>query len=124
MDNGRALRGWLRLDVLMRLCCCLALLGVTQGQFFSKTTNTIPRMGRRAFDYPPLEEQRLGRVLGLLRADPSRQSVAMADLGYLLRADGVQYGAWERPTNAGCHGNQCRVRGAALLPTLQAIDNV
>ncbi|XP_075547366.1 uncharacterized protein LOC142581797 [Dermacentor variabilis] len=124
MENGRALRGWLRLDVPMKLCCCLALLGMTQGQFFSKTTNTIPRMGRRAFDYPPLEEQRLGRVLGLLRADPSRQSVAMADLGYLLGADGVQYGAWQRPTNAGCHGSQCRVQGAALLRTLQDVDNV
>ncbi|KAL1419831.1 hypothetical protein MTO96_004739 [Rhipicephalus appendiculatus] len=79
MEPGRSLRGWLRTEALMKLCCCLALLGVTQGQFFSKTTNTIPRMGRRDQDYPQLEEPRMG----LLQPDPARQSAAMVDLGYL-----------------------------------------
>ncbi|XP_049271841.1 uncharacterized protein LOC125758536 [Rhipicephalus sanguineus] len=116
MEAGRALRGWLRIEALMKLCCCLALLGVTQGQYFSKTTNTIPRMGRRDLDYPQLEEPRMGRTLGLLQADPARP--AMVDLGFL--GGGMRNRARERPLD-GCHGNRCR---ATVLHALQAIDDV
>ncbi|XP_037278277.1 uncharacterized protein LOC119171602 [Rhipicephalus microplus] len=114
MKPGRALRGWLGFEALMKLCCCLALLGVSQGQFFSKTTNTIPRMGRRDLDYAQLEEPRMG----LFRAIPARQSASMVDLGYL---DGVTEDRAREKQVDGCHGGRCR---AAVLHALQTMDDV
>ncbi|KAK8778342.1 hypothetical protein V5799_020316 [Amblyomma americanum] len=119
MRNRGGVKEWVGLEGLLALCCCLALLGVTQAQFFSKTTNTIPRMGRRAVDYPQLEEPRLGRMLGLLPGEPVRQP---AELSFLLGGEGFQYATRDRPAN-GCRDSRCRMRGAAFLPALQAIED-
>ncbi|XP_077561740.1 uncharacterized protein LOC144178086 [Haemaphysalis longicornis] len=114
------------LEGLLALCCCFALLETSRGQFFSKTTNTIPRMGRRDAGYPDLEHTSLRRnqLLGFLRHEQARKPMlSLPEMRLLFGEDEERYLVQNRATN-GCREGPCRMRGGGFIAGLPPVEGV
>ncbi|XP_064471492.1 uncharacterized protein LOC135385850 [Ornithodoros turicata] len=110
---------WIRDVSAVKLVLCLSVVALaletSDAQFFSKTTNTIPRMGRRAYA-PPLSDSLPSdmrtAVTFLRKFDTDEDGVLTAD--ELMAVPALKFFSWDQPFGLrqgkgtkGCRNGRC-----------------